>query len=129
MIYFELVLFLGNWAGISRGVCGSQLHKPTVPDFVTGAQLSPEITSRRIDYASPVETRAICEQRGDVHSCMYFRKHELGTPSCNHPRACDPKVFNDASQTIVSASQFCSFCTFCECSFNRSLFKNLQVYI
>ncbi|XP_063724543.1 tetratricopeptide repeat protein 17-like isoform X2 [Symsagittifera roscoffensis] len=92
----------GNWAGISRGVCGSQLHKPTVPDFVTGAQLSPEITSRRIDYASPVETRAICEQRGDVHSCMYFRKHELGTPSCNHPRACDPKVFNDASQTIIA---------------------------
>ena len=100
-----------NCAGISRGVCGSQMHKPTNPDFVTGAQLSPEITSRRIDYASPMETRVICEQRGDMPSCMYFRKHELGSPSCNNLRARDPKMFNDASETIVSASQFCSSCT------------------
>ncbi|XP_075261447.1 uncharacterized protein LOC142353123 isoform X3 [Convolutriloba macropyga] len=101
---------------ITWGVVQRPQSSPKVPESLRGAQLPEEVTSRQSAMSSmntdsshysggsSIQTRAICEQRFEVHSCVYYRRFELGSPSCNHPRACDPNVFDDPSQTIIADS-------------------------
>ncbi len=77
--------------------------QPMIPEYPMGAQLSTEVTSRDFDYSGPVQSRAVCGYyETDVHTCVFYRKEELGKASCTHPRACDPVIFNDPRLTIVS---------------------------
>ena len=110
---------------------------PKVPESLRGAQLPEEVTSRQSAMSSmntdsshysggsSIQTRAICEQRFEVHSCVYYRRFELGSPSCNHPRACDPNVFDDPSQTIVSKLT----ASFESCFFSRIGFDSYFLFI
>ena len=64
-------------------------------------------SSREIDYSGPIITRALCTKRGNAQSCLFFRREELGTKFCDHPIACDPKIFHDPRIAIVRKSSGC----------------------
>ena len=76
-------------------------------NFITSQtllDLKQSSSSREVDYSGPILTRALCTKRGDAQSCLFFRREELGTKFCDHPIACDPKIFHDPRIAIVSIS-------------------------